>query len=81
MLRWGAAAVVSGVLTVLALLGIAGQYPGEGPVVLAVTPQHGVHLGDLAVAVAWGVGVVLVAGLARTPAASRVGSGAGSEHR
>jgi hypothetical protein len=52
------------VLTALALLGVAGQYPFEGPVVLVLSADHGVHLGDLAVGVAWAVASALVVVLA-----------------
>jgi hypothetical protein len=76
--RWLGAALVTGVLTVLALLGVAGQYPGEGPEVLQLSSTHGVHLGDLAVAAAWLLGVGLVLGLARDP---RTPGGAGPDPR
>ena len=69
MRRWLAAAVVAAVLTALALLGVAGQYPGEGPELLQLSETHGVHLGDLAVAAAWAGALALLAGLARCPQA------------
>ena len=74
--RWLAATVVAGVLTALALLGVAGQYPGEGPVLLTLSYKHGVHLGDLGVAAAWLVSLILLAVLAGRPAAPAGSAGA-----
>ncbi|SDQ68373.1 hypothetical protein [Quadrisphaera sp. DSM 44207] len=67
LVRWLCAGCVAAVLTALALLGVAGRYPGEGPVLFDVSHDHGVHAGDLVVAAAWLGSVVLLGLLARRP--------------
>ena len=63
--------VVVGVLSALALAVVVGDHRFQGPVVLRLTPQHGMHLGDAVVVVAWALCVGLVARLVAVPAASR----------
>ena len=46
-------------LTVLAVLAVAGENRLSGEVVLSLTPTHGLHRSDLVVAALWLVGVVL----------------------
>ncbi len=67
MLRWLCALVVGGVLSVFALLLLTGKYVSDGPVVAEVTPQHGVHAGDLFVIAGWALALVAVVFLAATP--------------
>ena len=69
--RWQDAAVIGAVLTVLSLLAVGGQYPGEGPVLFSFSRTHGVHAGDLVVAAVWAVCIVLLVGLARRPPPGR----------
>ena len=67
-LRWLRTAAQVVVLTVLAVLAVAGQNRLSGDVVLSLTPTHGLHRSDLVVAALWLVGVVLsLPGRARAP--------------
>lgn len=61
------AVVAATALTVLAALLIAGVGPWAGPRLVGVTETHGVHAGDLLVAVAWlaGISATLVLALRR----------------
>ncbi|MGQ7297650.1 hypothetical protein [Quadrisphaera sp. KR29] len=59
------------VLSVLSLAVVAGDHRFQGPVVLPLTAEHGLHLGDVLVVVAWAVCVGLVGRLVLAPGASR----------
>ncbi|OMQ15222.1 hypothetical protein A7K94_0211060 [Modestobacter sp. VKM Ac-2676] len=60
LVRWAAAALVAAVLTGFAFLLVTGSYRKEGPVVLALSANHGLHLGDLFVLAGWAVSLVAV---------------------
>jgi hypothetical protein len=57
MLRWVCALVSGAVVTGFALLLLNGEYRDEGPVLLSVTPDHGLHVGDFFVLGGWVVAV------------------------
>jgi hypothetical protein len=80
VLRWLAAAVSAGVLTVFAVLLVTGHYLDEGPVVLVVTASHGVHEGDLYVLAGWALGMIALLCCALT-ASPRRGPGDSFEPR
>lgn len=61
------AACLAIVITVLALLSVAGSSRLSGPVVVAIDWHHGIHREDLVVAGCWLVGMTLCALLARAP--------------
>lgn len=63
--------VVLGVLSVLALAVVVGDHRFQGPVVLPLTWEHGLHLGDVLVVLAWTVCAGLVGRLVVVPAADR----------
>ena len=71
MLRWFCALVVAGVLTGFALLLLSGRYLNDGPVVLTMSEDHGVHVGDLFVVAGWVVAMIAVLALASAPARRR----------
>ena len=58
VVRWGSGAVTAAVLTGFALLLVTGEYANDGPVVLSLTPGHGLHEGDLFVLAGWAVAVL-----------------------
>ena len=66
-------------LSAFALLLLTGRYLKEGPVGVAVTQNHGIHLGDLFVAAGWAAGMLalLVLTLAPMWQARRRSSGRG----
>ena len=67
MIRWLCALVVAGVLSGFALLLVSGRYINDGPVVVDVSPGHGLHAGDLFVIAGWAGAMVAVLVLAVRP--------------
>lgn len=60
MLRWLVGLVAVAVLSVFAVLLLNGQYRIDGPVVLTLWEDHGIHRGDILVAGGWLVGLIAV---------------------
>ncbi|MGY1856617.1 hypothetical protein [Modestobacter sp. SYSU DS0290] len=71
LLRWSSAALVAAVLTGFAFLLVTGRYTEEGPVVLAVTAEHGLHRGDVFVLAGWAVSLLALLVAAALPARRR----------
>ena len=67
VIRLVAALIVGAVLTGFAFLLLTGQYVNDGPVVVAVSLDHGVHLGDLFILTGWATGMFAVSALAVMP--------------
>ncbi|SDX49082.1 hypothetical protein SAMN05661080_00150 [Modestobacter sp. DSM 44400] len=67
LLHWLCVLVAAGVLTGFALLLLTGKYVSDGPVVVAVTHDHGVHAGDPFVVAGWALGMLAVGRLALAP--------------
>ncbi len=65
MLRWLFAIVIAGIVSAFAVLLLTGEYLNEGPVLLSLTPTHGVHEGDLYVLGWWAVALLAEVGLLR----------------
>ena len=59
------ALVVAGVITVLAVLLIAGHGPWAGPTLVALSARHGLNVGDVPVLGLWLVGLGACVLLAR----------------
>jgi hypothetical protein len=57
---WVCALVAIGVLTGFAALLITGRYLADGPVLVTLTENHGLHEGDVFVGAGWVVAVVAV---------------------
>jgi hypothetical protein len=55
--------VVGAVLTAFAVLLVTGGYHNEGPVLLQVADEHGVHQGDVFVLTGWAAGLLSLSGL------------------
>ena len=64
MLRWLTALVPAGVLTGFAFLLVTGHYINDGPVLVQLAEDHGLHEGDLFVVAAWLVSLLVLAVLA-----------------
>lgn len=71
-MRTGAGIVVGLVLSGFTALLLQGTYAFEGPVVLRVTYEHGLHAGDLLLLVGWAVAMGALALLVRRPRARDV---------
>ena len=65
MLRRLSALVIAGVLTVFVVLLLKGHYTGEGPVLLRLDEDRGIHLGDLVVVLGWAAALLAVVVLLR----------------
>ncbi|SNS90636.1 hypothetical protein SAMN04488107_4258 [Geodermatophilus saharensis] len=62
-LRWLFALVAIAVLSAFALLLVTGQYYNEGPVLVRVAEDRGLHQGDVFVLTGWAAGVLSLLGL------------------
>jgi len=61
VLRWFVGLVAAAVLSAFALLLLNWQYRAEGPTVLTLSEDHGIHRGDILVAGGWLVGMIALA--------------------
>ncbi len=62
-LRWSFALVAAGVLSAFALLLVTGQYHNDGPVIVMLDQDHGLHQGDVYVLTGWAAAVLSLLGL------------------
>lgn len=62
-----AAIALAEIVSLLALLGIAGADRYSGRTLFSITATHGVHLGDLLVGGLWAAGIALCVLLWRLP--------------
>jgi hypothetical protein len=67
VIRWVYASVIGAVLSGFAFLLLTGQYISDGPVVVALTGDHGLHEGDLFVLAGWIVSLLALVALTVTP--------------
>ncbi len=67
MRRRLSALLVAAVLSAFAVLLLTGRHLADGPVLLRLGNDHGVHAGDLLVVLGWAAAVLAVAGLVRAP--------------
>lgn len=79
MIRAACALVVGAVLTGFAFLLLAAKYPEDGPVLVTITEDHGVHLGDLFVVGGWAVAMLALLVLARASTRRRAAVAARAE--
>ena len=61
------ASSVAAALTGFAVLLLVARYPKAGPVLIALSPTHGIHLGDVFVVATWAISVFALAGLVAAP--------------
>jgi hypothetical protein len=64
--RWSCAVAVGSVLSGFAYLLVTGEYANDGPVLLQVAADHGLHRGDVFVLAGWVIAMALLVVLART---------------
>ena len=60
-----AALVIVGVLSVFAVLLLTGRYVNQGPVLLRLGEDHGIHAGDVFIVAGWAVALLAEVGLLR----------------
>ncbi|WP_164704320.1 hypothetical protein [Blastococcus litoris] len=65
MLRWLCALTVGAVLSGFAFLLLTGRYINDGPVLVVLTVDHGLHAGDLFVLAGWVMAIVALGVLVR----------------
>ncbi|MGY1642836.1 hypothetical protein ACI782_17155 [Geodermatophilus sp. SYSU D00703] len=63
MRRWLLAAVMTVTLTGFAFLLLTGEYFSQGPVLVRLGEDHGIHLGDVFVVGAWTAALLSEVGL------------------
>lgn len=71
MLRWLLAFLVAGVVSAFAVLLLTGEYVNDGPVLLTLGEDHGIHTGDIFVATGWAAALLAEVGLLLTAHPSR----------
>ena len=71
VIRWLCALVTAAVVSGFAFLLLTGEYVNDGPVLLRLSRNHGLHAGDFFVVAGWAVAVLALAYLS----ASRRGAG------
>ena len=71
VVRWLCALVAAGVVTGFAFLLLTGRYFNDGPVLVQLTPAHGLHEGDVFVIAGWLVSLVALAVLLLRPVGTR----------
>ena len=65
VLRWLSALVVAVILSAFAVLLVTGRYVNDGPVLVALGADRGIHTGDLFVVAGWAVDLLAMIGLLR----------------
>ncbi len=63
VLRWLFAIVIAGILSAFAFLLLTGEYVNDGPVLVALSEEHGIHKGDVFVVTGWAAALLSEAGL------------------
>jgi hypothetical protein len=66
VLRWFCALVVGGALSGFAFLLLTGRYINDGPVIVTVVQDHGLHAGDVFVIAGWIASMVALGALVST---------------
>lgn len=61
--RWLLAIVVSGVVSAFTVLLVTGEYSNDGPILVTLGEDRGVHAGDVFVLTGWALALLAVAGL------------------
>ena len=63
MLRWLLALVIAGIVSAFAVLLLTGEYVNDGPVLVRLGEDRGIHLGDLFVLTGWAAALLSEVGL------------------
>jgi hypothetical protein len=67
LFHWSCVLLTAAVLTGFAFLLLTGRYSNDGPVVVQVSSEHGLHAGDLFVMAGWALGMLALAFVALAP--------------
>jgi hypothetical protein len=73
VLRWVGVLLTAAVLSGFAVLLLTGDYIREGPVLVTLSENHGIHRGDVGIVAFWTLGMIglLIAALSRPAARGR----------
>ena len=63
VLRWLFAIVIAGVVSAFAVLLLTGEYSNDGPVLVTLSEEHGIHRGDVFIVTGWAAALLSEAGL------------------
>ena len=63
MLRWLFALVVAGIVSAFAVLLLTGEYVNDGPVLVTLGEDRGIHEGDVFIVTGWATALLSEAGL------------------
>ena len=63
VLRWLFALVIAGIVSAFTVLLLTGQYFNDGPVLVTLSEDRGIHKGDVFVVTGWAAALLSEAGL------------------
>ena len=63
MLRWLFAVIIAGILSAFAVLLLTGEYINDGPVLITLAEDRGIHEGDIVVVAGWAAALSSEVGL------------------
>ncbi len=66
VLRWLSALVIAVILSAFAVLLLTGRYVNDGPVLVALGADRGIHQGDVFIVAGWAFAQLSVIGLLRS---------------
>jgi hypothetical protein len=65
VLRWLSALVIAVILSAFAVLLLTGRYVNDGPVLVTLGADRGIHAGDVFIVAGWAVALLAEVGLLR----------------
>lgn len=65
VLRWLSALVIAVILSAFAVLLLTGRYVNDGPVLVTLGADRGIHTGDVFIVAGWAVALLAEVGLLR----------------
>ncbi len=63
MLRWLFAIIIAGIVSAFAVLLLTGQYVNDGPILVTLAEDRGIHEGDVFVVIGWAAALLSEVGL------------------
>ncbi len=66
VLRWLFATVIAAILSTFAVLLLTGEYLNDGPVLVSLGEDRGIHTGDIFIATGWAAALLSEVGLLLT---------------
>lgn len=58
MFRWAGVLTTAAIMSVFTVLLLTGDYVREGPVLVTLSSEHGIHRGDVGIVSLWTLGMI-----------------------